>query len=112
MGRDPNLLASTRIDAVYGLVNLMSDASADVGKLKAPTLYLYGAHDQIIPKAAAFDAASRLPTSDRTIYYPKGWHLLMRDQGGALVRDDIEAFLRDPKASPPSGLGPVQTTGR
>jgi acylglycerol lipase len=112
MGRDPNLLAATRIDAVYGLVNLMSHASADIGKLKASTLYLYGAHDQIIPKAAAFDAVSRLPPGDRSIYYPKGWHLLLRDLDGALVRNDIEAFIRDPKATPPSGLGPVPSTGR
>lgn len=112
MGRDPNLLAATRIDAVYGLMNLMSDAHDQVGRLKVTTLYLYGAHDEIIPKAPSFDAVAHLPAGDRSIYYPKGWHLLLRDLNGALVRNDIEAFIRDPKASPPSGLGPVPTTGR
>ena len=114
MGRDPNMLWATRIDAVYGLVNLMDDAKRAVGRVKVPTLYLYGAHDQVIPKAPTFEAVARLPANDRSIYYPNGWHLLLRDLDGALVRGDSETFLRDPKASPPSGLGPVPTslTGR
>ena len=50
MGRDRNMLFSTRVDAIYGLMQLMQQADDDLGKVRAPVLYLYGARDQIIPR--------------------------------------------------------------
>jgi acylglycerol lipase len=106
MGRDENLIWATRPDAVYGLVDLMDRASRDVGKLKVPTAYLYGAHDQLIPKHAAFPAAARL-TAGPTAYYPNGWHILLRDYEAEIVWADVESFIRDPSKPLPSGVGPI-----
>jgi alpha-beta hydrolase superfamily lysophospholipase len=111
MGLDPDLVWGTRPDAVYGLVDLMDRASRDVAKLKLPSAYLYGAHDEIIPKAAAFPAAARMPAGMPTAYYPHGWHILLRDYEAPLVWRDIESFIRDPKAPLPSGVGPVPEPG-
>ena len=106
MGLDPEMVWATRPDAVYGLVNLMDLASRDIARLKVPTAYLYGAHDQIIPKNAAFAAAARL-TMGPTAYYRNGWHILLRDYEAEMVWRDVESFIRDPSKPLPSGVGPI-----
>jgi alpha-beta hydrolase superfamily lysophospholipase len=107
MGRDPNMIFDTRVDAVYGLVDLMQQADRGLDAVKAPTLFLYGAKDQIIPKDAALHAARGLKPTDRSAYYPQGWHLLTRDLQGPVVWKDIEAFLRYTRAPLPSGAPPL-----
>jgi alpha-beta hydrolase superfamily lysophospholipase len=109
MGRDPLMIWGARSDTIYGLVTAMDKAAEDVGKTSLPTFYLYGAHDQIIPKEAAFKAAARLKRTDRSAYYAKGWHLLMRDKQGPVVWNDILAFIRDPTAPLPSGAPKIRT---
>jgi alpha-beta hydrolase superfamily lysophospholipase len=110
MGRDPQLIFGTRTDAVYGLVKLMQKGWSETGQLKVPTLYAYGAKDQIIPRNAAFPAAARLPANDRTAYYADGYHLLLIDLENPRVWDDVAAFLRDPAAPLPSGAPPIPRT--
>jgi alpha-beta hydrolase superfamily lysophospholipase len=107
MGRDPLMTWGARTDALYGLVNTMQNAERDMNRLRAPTLYLYGAHDQIIPRSATRAAVRRLPPSDRTAFYPDGWHLLLRDRQASRVWADTLAFVRDPAAPLPSGAGVV-----
>jgi len=103
MGRDRNMIFATRVDATYGLVNLMQDASGDVGKIEIPTLYAYGRHDALIPQAAAFRAAATLRAPyGRSAYYPDGWHLLNRDLHADVVLEDTTSFLRDPQSPLPS----------
>jgi alpha-beta hydrolase superfamily lysophospholipase len=111
MGRDPNLIFGARPDALYGLVGLMERAWRDTGKLKAPTLYAYGAHDQVIPRNAAFEAAARLPKHHRTAYYADSCHLMLIDLEGQTVWDDVLGFLRDPKAPLPSAAPPIPGPG-
>lgn len=107
-GRDPLFIKETRIDAIYGLTNLMDEALARVGELDVPLLYLYGDKDEIIPKEptrralAALAAAGRTP---RVAFYPDGWHMLLRDRGAAAVLGDVAAFIAAPAAPLPSGAG-------
>jgi len=109
MGRDPLMIWGARSDTLYGLVTTMDRAAQDVGKGAPPTLYLYGAHDEIIPRKAAFKAASQLKPHDRSAYYAKGWHLMMRDKQGPVVWKDILAFIRDPTGPLPSGAPKIPT---
>lgn len=106
-GRDPNMIWSTRIDAVYGLVNLMERASDRAANLRGPVLFLYGARDDIIPRRSAEAAASRLPPGARTVLYADGYHWLLRDRQREVVYADIMSFLRDPAAPFPSGSPPL-----
>ena len=103
MGRDPLELWGARTDAIYGLVNLMQHAWRDTGELKVATLDLHGEHDQIIPREPALQAAARLPSTDRSADYAKGWHLLLVDNQAETVWRDIAAFIADPSAPLPSG---------
>ena len=107
MGRDPQMLWGARTDALYGLVNTMQHAWAQVGRIKAPVLYLAGAHDEIIPKTPMRQAAHRLKPSDRSGLYPNGWHLLLVDRQARTVWRDVESFLRDPTDPLPSGVSAI-----
>ena len=96
-----------RSDTLYGLVRLMQGAWDKADQLAAPAIYFYGAHDQIIPKSAAFTAAKRLKSGVRTAYYPEGWHLMTRDLQGSKAWADILSFVLDPVAPLPSGVGGI-----
>jgi alpha-beta hydrolase superfamily lysophospholipase len=112
MGRDPNMIFSTRLDATFGLVELMETAARRIGEVQTPVFYAYGARDYIIPRHAAEVAAARLPPGARTAFYPHGWHLLDRDLAADVVLGDVLAFIRDPKAPLPSGAPPIPPPGR
>jgi acylglycerol lipase len=107
MGSDTRMIFATRIDTIYGLVGLMQDAADEVGAVRLPTLYQYGAHDEIIPKAASLRAARQLRRGGRSAYYRTGWHLLLRDKGRDAVLDDALAFIRNPEGPLPSGAPPI-----
>ncbi|MDP2048953.1 MAG: alpha/beta fold hydrolase [Cypionkella sp.] len=114
-GRDPNSIISTRFDALYGLVDLMETASQGLGDVRAPTLLLYGAHDNVIqqgPMRLALRQAGPRPGL-RTAWYPDGWHLLNRDLQAESVYRDVEAWLRDragPLPSNAQGIPPAPQT--
>lgn len=106
-GRDRHMIWGTRIDAVYGLVGLMEQATQRADNLQGDVLFIYGAHDQIIPRNSALAAARRLPRSARTAYYEAGYHWLLRDLQREVVYEDVLTFLRDPDAPFPSSAPPV-----
>ena len=62
LARDPLVLKGARLDTVYGLVDLMDDALAAAPRLTAPTLFLYGAHDQVIPRPPIAEFVAHLPS--------------------------------------------------
>lgn len=107
MGRDKNMIFGSRFDTLYGLVSLMETAWQEIDRVKVPALYMYGAHDQLIPPAAAISAAARLRPPGRTAYYAHGWHLLLRDLDAQTIWTDAEAFIRDPAGKLPSGAPPM-----
>lgn len=107
LGQDPNMILTARMDAVYGLVQLMESASRKIENLHGHVAFLYGANDRIIPRQAALRAAGRLPTSARTAYYANGYHMLLRDLQAEVVYADILSFLREPEAPLPSMVPPL-----
>ncbi len=109
LGRDPLVLKGTRTDTIYGLVELMDAALARGGTDALPTLMLYGAKDEIIPKPPTAQLLARYARFHqgapwRFAYYPDGWHLLTRDLQAPTVIADIAAWVFDPTAPLPSGL--------
>ncbi|MBY9067903.1 lysophospholipase [Hyphomonas sp. WL0036] len=102
---DPHMTYKTRIDQVYGLVTLMEHANTAAAYLKpnVPTLIAYGAKDIVIPENGVRRAAKILPVFVRTVYYPNGYHMLLRDLQAEKVHADYLAFMKDPDAALPSG---------
>ena len=107
LGRDPLVIKETRVDAIYGLVNLMDLAYDAAPRLRGRALVLYGSREDILPGSAVVAMLRRLPADaaprPRIALYPKGYHMLLRDLDAATVRDDIVAWIADPAAPLPSG---------
>jgi acylglycerol lipase len=117
LGRDPNMLFATRLDAVYGLVGLMEKAFKSVHKVPPETLVLYGKNDQIIPRPSVERTVARLPANIQSVEYPDGYHMLTRDLQAQRVWSDIVAFIDNPDAPVPSRvanppLGPIAVSPR
>lgn len=107
LGRDPLVIKETRIDALYGLVNLMDAALAAARRLDGRLLILYGEHDQLVPERSVRQFFAELPASGRArrrvALYPRGYHMLLRDLQAETVWADIASWIADPARPLPSG---------
>jgi len=102
LGRDPLVIKETRIDAVYGLANLMDTALAAAPRVRAPLLVLYGARDEVIPKRPTRLMIQRLAGPHRFAFYGEGYHMLLRDLQAETVWRDVLAWVLDTAATLPS----------
>ena len=103
LGRDPKVIKETRIDTLYGLVNLMDAGLAAASDLKTPALILYGERDQIIPKRPTRLMLESLTGPHRLALYEGGYHMLLRDLPAQTVWKDIASWIADRDAPLPSG---------
>ncbi len=108
MGRDPNIIKSSRADAIYGMAKLMDYAYSHIDKVdKIPVLILYGKKDQVIPPLPIKNIAGELMKNEerlcRVVYYPQGYHMLLRDLHALVVWQDIAKWVGDPYGQLPSG---------
>lgn len=103
LSEDPLTIHATRWATIRGLVNLMDDALAAAPDLQGRALFLYGGHDQLIPKRAAAATWRILPFAERTAFYPAGYHLLLRDHERVAPIEDIMSWIRSPDSPLPSG---------
>ena len=106
LGRDPLVFKGSRVDTVYGLVDLMDEAFAAASRLVLPTLILYGAHDEVIAAPPVAEFVAHLPPAPlhrrRLAYYQEGYHLLLRDLEGPTVAGDVASWALDRGAPLPS----------
>jgi alpha-beta hydrolase superfamily lysophospholipase len=116
MWYDPNVQKNNRIDSVYGVVSIMEEAYTSISRLpkSVPTLFLYGAKDEVIPPNGVERAAKRMPRHVRTAYYLDGYHMLMNDLQAEKVWADVLAFVEHPDGPLPSRAPslPWSKTGR
>ncbi len=103
LSRDPLVIKKSRFDTLYGIVQLMDEAYRQAEHLPFPTLFLYGAHDEVIPKPPVLNAMERL-RDQRIAYYPHGFHMLTRDRQAAMVNGDIAAWILNPADPLPSSM--------
>jgi alpha-beta hydrolase superfamily lysophospholipase len=106
LGKDPMVIKGARVDAIYGLVDLMDRTIEAAPKLDAPLFLLYGAHDAVIPSDPVREFVAQLPPNDaardRFAYYQNGYHMLLRDLEGPRVASDVAAWVLDRAAALPS----------
>jgi len=107
LGRDPLVIKATRVEAIYGLTNLMDEAFNNAGILRANTLMLYGEKDEIIPKKPTYAFLQQFlaaNTAEKTIaIYQQGYHMLLRDLQAPTAWKDIAAWIDNHPAKLPSG---------
>ena len=92
---DPHVIKGTRVDAMYGLTNMMDEAMRQAEKMQLPTLVLYGKNDQVIPKEAMLTMLGKMPSTTRAAFYDQGYHMLLRDLYREKPLIDIAAWITD-----------------
>jgi len=111
--RDPLVIKETRVDAIYGLTDLMDAALNSAEKLNANTLMLYGKKDEIVPAEPTILFAQKLLSqqhSHKTIaYYENGYHMLLRDLQAPLVWQDIAHWILNTCSDLPSGANQLSS---
>ena len=110
LGRDPLVIKKTRVDAVYGLTNLMGLAQTSARDVEVPLFVLYGGRDEIVPNAPVEMMIDSLRTPHRVAFYQDGYHMLLRSLDRETVWRDIRAWIADPAAPLPSGQERVKDT--
>jgi alpha-beta hydrolase superfamily lysophospholipase len=107
LSRDPLVIKETRVDTIYGLVDLMDAALDSAPLLEAPLLVMYGAKDEIVPKTAIRHFVGDLPPECRhhakLAWYKDGYHMLLRDLEGPVVASDVASWVLAPTAPLSSG---------
>jgi alpha-beta hydrolase superfamily lysophospholipase len=107
LSRDPLVIKATRVDTIYGLVDLMDAALASAPLLDEPMLVMYGARDEIVPKTPIRRFVGSLQPEcrrrARLAWYEGGYHMLLRDLEGPLVIADVASWVLAPTAPLPSG---------
>ena len=93
LGRDPLIIKTTRVDTLWGLVNLMDKALESAPLFDKKSLILIGKNDQVIKDNSMDLMLSLLPKSAEVrqtkIRYKDGYHMLLRDLKGKRVWQDI-----------------------
>ncbi len=106
LSRDPLVIKETRIDAIWGLTNLMDRAFEAARHFDAPALILYGERDEVIPADPFRDMlatrAAAARAHQRVAFYDTGWHMLLRDLQAHVVWMDIVAWIENSRAALPS----------
>jgi acylglycerol lipase len=99
LGRDPFVIKATRVDAIRGLVDLMDLACNRAGQVKLPALVLYGDKDQVVPREPLMQTLRKIPETkgNRSVFYPQGYHLLLRDLHAETPWRDIAAWIEQPR---------------
>ena len=95
LGRDPLFQKKTRTDTLFGLVNLMDEARTAPERIKSapPILFLYGAHDQVIPAKPTQSVVKALDGKAAIKHYEHGYHMLLRDLEGESVDKDVADWV-------------------
>jgi carboxylesterase len=82
------------VRAAISLLRAGESFSEQLHRVKAPTLILHGALDQVTPVSNAWRVAVRLGTTQkRVVIFPRSRHILTRDVEREDVRREIAQFL-------------------
>jgi len=105
--RDPLVIKATRVESIYGLVNLMDQAFSDAQLISTNSLLLYGEKDEVIPKEPTYQFLNNLPdTPTKHIsiaFYKNGYHMLLRDLNASIIWNDIDFWINSFSPPLPSG---------
>lgn len=93
LGQDPFVIKATRIDATYGLVDLMEAAWQAAPRVELPTLVLYAKGDEVVPAGPIEEAVSSMAGPRKFICYSDGFHMLLRDLKAERTWREVADFV-------------------
>lgn len=95
LGRDPLYVRNPSSREFVGLIRIMDRAVSSAPNVTTPLLVAFGKNDEVVPEEsikAVFENFSG-PKEYRKI--ETGWHMLLRDLEGKIVRDLVASFVLD-----------------
>ncbi len=95
LGRDPLYLRNPSSREFSGLIALMDAAVEAAPAIETPVLVLYGAKDEVVPETPLREATALFAGPHAFRVVETGWHLLLRDLDGHIVRDAVAAYALD-----------------
>jgi acylglycerol lipase len=105
---DPKVIKATRIDAVWGLMDLMDDALESAKRFDRPALVLVAGRDDLVPGGATRLLLNRMPSAEpeqrRIAVYRNSRHMLLRNLNGAIVAEDAASWLLNRRTNPTAVL--------
>jgi len=103
--KDPMILRNARLDLGYGLVEAMDAAKAAAPNVDKPYLMQHGLGDRLVPLSSVKSVIEIMPrrSDSHLAFYREGYHMLLRDKKGAIVAEDVVAWINDKHAALPSG---------
>ncbi len=96
LGRDSKVIKATRVDVLYGVSNLMDQAAQASPAEDTKVLFLYGMHDDIIPREPTCRMLVKVKKAAppwQVVVYENGYHMLTRDRQAERVLSDIHQWL-------------------
>lgn len=106
LGKDPLVIKETRVESIYGLVNLMDRALSNAPLIVTNTLFLYGEKDEVIPKKPTERFLQKLKDKGQAPHtiaiYKNSYHMLLRDLNASLIWNDIIAWMQSTTRPLPS----------
>ncbi len=106
LAKDPLIIKETRVENIYGLVNLMDHASSNSHLISTNTLFLYGEKDEVIPKEPIFQFLQTMKKNEKMNHtvslYENGFHMLLRDLKASVLWDDIDTWISSATSLLPS----------
>jgi len=95
LARDPVYLRKPSSREFSGLIALMDRAVETAPNVTVPVLTIYGAKDEVVPEDPLRETTALFAGPKEFRRIDTGWHLLLRDLEGGIVRDAVAAYALD-----------------
>ena len=92
LGKDPLYVRNPSSREFVGLIRLMDRAVTAAPEVETPVLVIYGSKDEVVPEEPIEDAYATFKGPKRYEKVPTGWHMLLRDLKGDVVRKMVAEF--------------------
>ncbi len=93
LGKDPLYVRAPSSREFVGLIRLMDRAVEAASAVETPVLVVFGAKDEVIPEGSVQNAFAEFKGPKRFERVETGWHMLLRDLEGAVVRDLVADYV-------------------
>ena len=95
LGRDPLYVRNPSSREFVGLIRIMDRAVSSAPNVTTPILVAYGANDEVVPEEPIQAAFEKFSGPKEYQKIETGWHMLLRDLEGKVVRDLVADFVLD-----------------
>jgi len=93
LGRDPLYVRNPSSREFVGLIRIMDRAVSSAPQVTTPILVAYGENDEVVPEEPILAAYEQFSGPKEYRKIDTGWHMLLRDLEGEIVRDLVAEYV-------------------